>query len=94
MALNRWSANDQSLVPEAGLSDATRYLTWHLLPHECPDLGAVVGRNQSVVTGVDGLDPVPPQWLHLTVQGVGFADEVIADRYSARFGAGTRSMFC
>jgi 2'-5' RNA ligase len=31
---------------------------------------------QAAVSDLGGLDPIPVEWLHLTVQGVGFADEV------------------
>jgi 2'-5' RNA ligase len=36
----------------------------------------VVAAYQASLAGLDGLDPVPPRWLHLTMQDIGFADEV------------------
>jgi 2'-5' RNA ligase len=42
------------------------------------DLRRVVGAYQARLAERPGLDLVPAEWLHLTVQGVGFADEVAA----------------
>lgn len=39
-------------------------------------LRGLAERYQRALSGVKGLDMVPAQWLHLTVQGVGFTDEV------------------
>jgi hypothetical protein len=36
----------------------------------------VLGGYQTRLAGPPGLDPVPFEWLHLTVQGIGFADEI------------------
>ena len=40
------------------------------------DLRRVVGGYQARLADLPGLDLVPVEWLHLTVQGIGFADEV------------------
>jgi len=32
---------------------------------------------------MQGIDLIPPQWLHLTMQGVGFTDEISADELAA-----------
>jgi 2'-5' RNA ligase len=40
------------------------------------DLRRVVAGYQARLAGLPGLDLVPAEWLHLTVQPVGFADEV------------------
>ncbi len=39
-------------------------------------LRRLVRDYQRAVADLDGLDPIPAEWLHLTVQGVGFVDEV------------------
>ena len=39
-------------------------------------LHRLVREYQAAVSDLGGLDPVPVEWLHLTVQGVGFVDEV------------------
>jgi 2'-5' RNA ligase len=36
----------------------------------------VVDEYQTALAGVATLDPIPFEWLHLTMQGVGFTDEV------------------
>jgi 2'-5' RNA ligase len=33
---------------------------------------------QQALTGITGIDLIPPQWLHLTMQGIGFTDEINA----------------
>jgi 2'-5' RNA ligase len=37
---------------------------------------ALAESAQDRLTGLPGLDLIPEQWLHLTMQGVGFTDEV------------------
>lgn len=51
------------------------YLTWYLL-FDSHDLRAYVARFQAALADLDYLDPVPADDLHLTVQGVDFADLV------------------
>jgi 2'-5' RNA ligase len=51
-----------------------------------PELQDLVAEYQEAVRAVAGLDPIPVQWLHLTMQGIGFVDEVGADQI-ARFAA-------
>jgi 2'-5' RNA ligase len=46
-------------------------------------LHEVAERYQHVLEGVDRIDVVPTRWLHLTVQGVGPADEITADNINA-----------
>lgn len=64
----------------AGWSPSSRYLTWHLLParhgagHDAL-LGTAAALGEALLE-VPGLDVVPADWLHLTVQGVGFRDDV------------------
>ncbi|HET7475391.1 MAG TPA: 2'-5' RNA ligase family protein [Dermatophilaceae bacterium] len=60
-----------------GWREARRYLTFHLLPPASGSaLLAAVERDQAALAGLPGLDLVPPQWLHLTVQGVAFREEI------------------
>jgi 2'-5' RNA ligase len=53
-----------------------RMYTWHATfegqsaLHECAE------RYQSALSPLPGLDIIPLRWLHLTIQGVGFIDEV------------------
>jgi 2'-5' RNA ligase len=59
-----------------------RLYTWHLtfgdqtVSRGLADLRRVVGGYQARLARLPGLDLVPAEWLHLTLQPVGFADEV------------------
>jgi 2'-5' RNA ligase len=53
-----------------------RFYTWHLTFEGQDTLHALVSSYQRHLAGVPGLDLVPQQWLHLTMQGVGFTDEI------------------
>lgn len=53
-----------------------RFYAWHLTFEGQQDLHALVDRYQCALSGLAGLDMVPREWLHLTMQGVGFVDEV------------------
>jgi 2'-5' RNA ligase len=65
-----------------GWRPGRRLYAWHLTFGEqtvsrgLAELRRVVGDHQARLTGLPGLDLVPAEWLHLTVQAVGFADEV------------------
>lgn len=53
-----------------------RFYTWHLTFAGQDELHALVAAYQAQLAGLPGLDLIPPEWLHLTMQGVGFTDEV------------------
>jgi 2'-5' RNA ligase len=67
-----------------GWAPGRRQLAWHLtfgaqtVSRGQTDLRRVVGGYQIRLAELPGLDLVPVEWLHLTVQGIGFADEVDA----------------
>jgi 2'-5' RNA ligase len=50
-------------------------LTWHLTFEHATDLHAC-RRLQTGARPLAGLHPVPPRWLHLTMQNLGYTDEV------------------
>lgn len=75
-----------------GWSTTSRYLTWHLLPDEAPELHETVARYHRVLSALPGIDLVPPQWLHVTVQGVGFADDVTETNVRAVTAAAARRL--
>ena len=52
------------------------FYTWHITFENDPILSDLHAAYQPVVSSLPGLTPVPAQWLHLTMQGVGFADKV------------------
>lgn len=55
------------------------FYTWHFTFAGEGAVTAVAALYRKRLAGLPGLDLVPDQWLHLTTQGVGFADE-ISDR--------------
>src|SRR2546430_17461428 len=50
--------------------------TWHITFEGQDSLHQLVEAYQSALAPLPGLDLIPPRWLHLTMQGVGFIDEV------------------
>jgi len=65
-----------------GWAPGRRLYAWHLtFGDQTPSRGQaalrkVVGAYQARLAELPGLDVVPVQWLHLTMQPVGFVDEV------------------
>jgi 2'-5' RNA ligase len=41
-----------------------------------PQLRELVASYQQALATTPGIDLIPPQWLHLTMQGIGFVDEI------------------
>ena len=58
-------------------------LTWHLTFENVPALAGHVATYQRALADLPGLNPVPAGWLHLTVQAVGYTDEVPAPMVAA-----------
>jgi hypothetical protein len=52
------------------------FYTWHITFEHDPIVNDLHAAYRPVVAALPGLTPVPAQWLHLTLQGVGFADKV------------------
>jgi 2'-5' RNA ligase len=48
----------------------------HLTLDDQPQLRELVGRYQDAMRHLPNLDLIPPQWLHITAQGIGFTDEI------------------
>jgi len=61
------------------------YLTWYVV-FDDQALRDHVAEHQKALADLDYLDPVPADGIHMTVQGVAFADELDADAV-ARIGA-------
>jgi hypothetical protein len=67
-----------------GWRPGRRHYAWHLtfsnqtVSRGQADLRQVVGAYQDRLAELPGLDLVPVGWLHLTVQAIGFVDEVDA----------------
>ncbi|WP_344221199.1 2'-5' RNA ligase family protein [Kribbella sancticallisti] len=52
------------------------FYTWHITFADQPAAVALAAEYQATIDALPGITPVPPRWLHLTMQGVGFADRV------------------
>lgn len=52
--------------------------TWHVTFEGQPELHELVGGHERALAPLPGLDLIPTRWLHLTMQGIGFTDEVAA----------------
>lgn len=59
-----------------GWRPGRRFLTWHLTFADSPDLHRLAADYRKALAPLPGLDLVPDRWLHLTMQGLGFTDEV------------------
>jgi 2'-5' RNA ligase len=65
-----------------GWHPGRRFFTFHVTFADQPAMQDLAASARSRLTGLPGLDPVPAQWLHLTMQGIGFSDEVSGDDLS------------
>ncbi|GAA1313672.1 2'-5' RNA ligase family protein [Saccharothrix xinjiangensis] len=52
------------------------FYTWHVTFADQPGAQRLVSDYAPVLDRLPQLDPVPARWLHLTLQGIGFTDEV------------------
>jgi 2'-5' RNA ligase len=59
------------------------FYAFHFTLGDQPELQSLVAEYQKSLHGVGGLDLIPAQWLHLTMQGIGFVDEVDSDRIAS-----------
>ncbi|MBF8192436.1 2'-5' RNA ligase family protein [Nonomuraea sp. K274] len=66
--------------PRQGWRPGRLIHTWHLTFEHAPQLHQLAERYQTALASIDGHNPIPAQWLHLTVQSVGFVDEVTEER--------------
>jgi 2'-5' RNA ligase len=48
----------------------------HLTMEDQPQLRELIRQYQDVLADQANLDLIPPRWLHMTMQGIGFTDEV------------------
>ena len=69
--------------PRPGWRPGRIALTWHLVFPDSTPLARHVAAYQRAFDGLPGVDPVPAEWLHLTVQAIGWADEIPAATVSA-----------
>jgi 2'-5' RNA ligase len=63
-----------------GWAPGRRQYAWHLTFADVPEVRAAAAQFHAALHPLGMLDVVPDRWLHLTVQGVGFADEVTGEQ--------------
>jgi 2'-5' RNA ligase len=59
-----------------GWSQGRSFYTWHLTFQDQPDVHRFAEAYRHALAPAEGLDLIPDRWLHLTMQGIGFSDEV------------------
>jgi 2'-5' RNA ligase len=67
----------------------------HFTLDEQPRLRSLVRQYQDTIAHLPNLDLIPPRWLHVTMQGIGFTDEISTADLAAvtgRLGERLRSM--
>ncbi|MCA2223496.1 2'-5' RNA ligase family protein [Nonomuraea aurantiaca] len=62
--------------PREGWRPGRLVYTWHLTFEHARQLHQLAERYQAALATIEEHNPIPARWLHLTVQGVGFVDEV------------------
>ncbi|MEU8141365.1 2'-5' RNA ligase family protein [Nonomuraea sp. NPDC048901] len=62
--------------PREGWRPGRLVYTWHLTFEHAPQLHQLAERYQAALATIEEHNPIPARWLHLTVQAVGFVDEV------------------
>jgi 2'-5' RNA ligase len=59
-----------------GWRTGRHFYACHLTLDDQPQLRELVKCYQDALRHLPDLDLIPPQWLHITTQGIGFADEI------------------
>jgi 2'-5' RNA ligase len=78
--------------PRPGWHPGRVMTTWHLTFEGAPALAAHAATYQRALAPLPGLHPVPARWLHLSVQEVGWADELDDERQRALTAAVTAAL--
>lgn len=59
-----------------GWAEGRHFYACHMTLDDQPQLRELVVDYQQALTATLGIDLIPPQWLHLTMQGIAFVDEL------------------
>lgn len=76
MVLSRIDVMSDHWWLRPGWTPTTEYVTVHVTFDGATALHDFVRDHQVALWGTRGIDLVPERWLHLTMQGVAFADEI------------------
>jgi 2'-5' RNA ligase len=75
-----------------GWKAGRHYYACHLTLDDQLPLRSMVRTYQRAIEHLPGLDLIPAQWLHLTMQGIGFTDEITASELHDLADALTREL--
>ena len=70
-----------------GWAPGRHFYACHLTLEDQPAVQQLVLDYQAALTGLSGLDLIPSRWLHLTMQGIGFTDQISEREIAAVAGA-------
>jgi hypothetical protein len=70
-----------------GWAPGRHFYACHLTFEDQPSVQQLVLDYQAALAGLGGLDLIPGRWLHLTMQGIGFTDQISEDEIAAVTGA-------
>lgn len=59
-----------------GWQVGTRFYAWHITQQDQPQVLDLVHRYRTAVGAIASLDPIPDEWVHMTLQGVGHVEDV------------------
>ena len=62
-----------------GWRPGRHFYACHLIPDDIPPLRDLARTYQTATERFGFLDQIPAQWLHITMQGIGFVDEISAN---------------
>ncbi|MEU7944162.1 2'-5' RNA ligase family protein [Micromonospora taraxaci] len=62
-----------------GWGVGSRFYTWHITFDGQPEVDELAGQYRSLLSSQPSLDVIPNRWLHLTMQGIGFVQDVAAE---------------
>jgi 2'-5' RNA ligase len=54
----------------------TRFYAWHITQDDQPGVHDLAQRYRTAVSTIETLDPIPDEWLHMTMQGVGHVEDI------------------
>jgi 2'-5' RNA ligase len=65
--------------PRPGWAPDSRMLAWHLTFEDANALHGIAQQAQQALSGIPALDPVPREWLHLSLAAFGTTTDVTED---------------
>ncbi|RQX05027.1 2'-5' RNA ligase family protein [Micromonospora inaquosa] len=66
-----------------GWGIGSRFYTWHITFDGQPEVEELADQYRSLLSSQPSLDVIPNRWLHLTMQGIGFVQDVATDDVDA-----------